>query len=223
VSNKGIKPILILSLDVGFQKTGAALFELGPALDTLVHAETFTNDMDKSIGKVVHQDYSAAVTMFQKLTKFALDSHISGLVAELPSGGAQGGRANRCMGIATGMFSCLTCVLNVPFEIYLPHDVECLLGIELKPGDGAKMKKGERTAWKKSRLKYVALEDNPQFNKWPKTQALAEDSYDAAAAFSAARRAGNKSLYWKLKTQAVADFKSRPALPFEGVVNGPGQ
>jgi hypothetical protein len=72
-------------------------------------------------------------------------------------------------------------------------------------------------------LKYIALEDNPQFNKWPKTKELAEDSYDAAAAFSAARKAGDKSLYWKLKTQVIAAFKAQPALPFEGGVNGPGQ
>lgn len=215
--------VLMLAMDVGFSKTGTALFEIGVEQDILIRAETFMNELDKSIGSVVHQDYLASATLFQKLLKYALGSHISGLIAELPGGGAQGARANRCMGIATGMFASLTCILgSTPFEFYSPNQVERALGIELKAGDAKGMKKGMKTKWKKARMRSTVLEEFHQFDEWPRTVELAEDSYDAAAAFMASRLMGENSLYWRLKRRVIEDSRVQPLLPFEkGAEDGP--
>lgn len=211
----GTKPTLMLAFDVGFSKTGTALFEIGPELDTLLQAVTYQNELDKGIGSVVHQDYQAVTTLFAKLHKVMTTANVAGIVAELPSGGAQGARANRCMGIATGMFACLTYVFpTVPFEIYTPHEVEVALGIALKPGDAKGMKKGDKTQWKKSRMQVMVLEDQPSFRGWPVQKYLAEDSYDAAAAFIASRRMKN-GIYWKLKNRVIAEHRAQPMLPLD--------
>jgi hypothetical protein len=209
------KSTLMLAFDVGFSKTGTALFEIGPEKDTLIRAFTYQNELDKSMGSVVHQDYQAITTLFSKLYDLTDSLPVSGIVAELPSGGAQGARANRCMGIATGMFACLTYVFpNVPFEIYSPHEVEVALGIALKAGDAKGMKKGEKTAWKKARMQAMVLEDQPEFRGWQPQKYLVEDSYDAAAAFIASRRTKN-GIYWKLKNRVIEEHRAQPMLPLD--------
>jgi len=214
-ANDKIKSPMILAFDVGFSKTGTALFEIGPEKDTLLKVFTYQNGLDKRIGSVVHQDYQAVTTMFGDLHTAALVANVSGIVAELPSGGAQGARANRCMGIATGMFACLTYVFpHIPFEIYTPHEVEVALGIALKAGDAKGMKKGDKTAWKKSRMQAMVLDDQPAFRGWPTQKYLAEDSYDAAAAFLASRRTKN-GIYWKLKNRVIEEHRAQPMLPLD--------
>ena len=60
------------------------------------------------------------------------------------------------------------------------------------------LKKGEATKWKKERIEEAVRTEWPEFDGWPAQKGLAEDSYDAAAAFMCGRREGD-CLYRRLR------------------------
>jgi hypothetical protein len=141
--------------------------------------------------------------MLEETVRFLQKHEVKALFLEFPSGGSQSGRASRCMGMATGLSAAL---LNdydwdMGFEIFTPAKIEMLLGIKAKPGSKSKLSKGDKRAEKKEALKLIVLEEYPddKFSGWPITKALAEDSYDAAAAFMAARLEHGEGLYDRLR------------------------
>lgn len=92
----------ILALDVGFAATGCAVLdEQERILDVAV---VRTERTAKKRGIYVADDDSERCRILTAGLVALLDKYAPKLVVcELPTGGAQGARANRCMGLATGV------------------------------------------------------------------------------------------------------------------------
>lgn len=194
--------IFVAGVDVGFIKTGMTVFRLGQRTDTLVYAETLESEFEKSHipGQSAEDDVRAVLRILVKIDRILSKYHISGAFVEIPHGGAQSSRAARCMGIATGWITALMYYReNVGYEFYNPIEVEKTLGIHLLPSQAKNLglKKGESTKYKKERIKGLVESTFPKFRGWPAKAALAEDSYDSAAAFLCGRT--KNQLYKRLK------------------------
>jgi len=193
--------VLAAGLDVGFRRTGIALFRLGVEVDELIVADTIESD-DNKTGTTLQDDFKACWSLDKRISEFLTVHEITGLFLEFPHGGGQGARSHRCMGMATGLMVSLLRRWNIPFEIYSPADVERSLGIFLTNPEAKALGisgKGKLGAFKKERMQERVNEAFPLFDGWPGTVELRKDAYDAAATFLAGRE--NNSLYAKLKEQ----------------------
>ena len=192
----------VAGVDVGFCKTGITVFQMTPDEDKLIAATTIEPQVDGST--VVHKDVTACFDMIEGIVGFLTKHDVKALFLEFPSGGSQSGRASRCMGMATAISAAiLKCYeWDFGYEIYTPTKIEILIGIRAPIGSKAKLSHGQKRADKKEALKEFVLEKYPddKFRGWPRTKALAEDAYDSAAAFLAARVAyGEEGLYQRLR------------------------
>jgi Holliday junction resolvasome RuvABC endonuclease subunit len=181
-----------MGLDVGFRKTGVTVFKLEPARDVLVYATTVVSserDCEED-EDVFEKDVVDICNMTRKLTDLFIKWKPKAIFAEMPSGGSKSARATRCMGMITGLVGSLLYTHGIPFEMFRAGEVEKALGIKLKAGKGKGMKASERQKFKKERSKKAAMSEWPLFKDWPSTKALAEDAYDSAATFIAARSLG---------------------------------
>lgn len=181
-----MKTFTAVGMDVGFRKTGLAFFQVSAAGDELVDAVTVCTGDDVA-DSVLAGDVLSCLTWCERVDGFMAKHSPVLLFAEVPHGGAQGARANRCMGMATALAAAYLHSRLIQFEIYSPHDVEKALGVVLPVGEGRKLSKGDRTAWKKSRLAKKVSEAWPGFKAWPSTKRLREDATDAAAAYLCGR------------------------------------
>ena len=193
----------VAGIDVGFIKTGMTVFRLvDQGTDTLVHACTLESEFEKSgiSGQSAMDDIEAVRRVLQKIDHCLDTFRVMAVFAEIPHGGAQSSRAARCMGIATGWIAAMERYRDdIEFELYTPVEIEKTLGIHLLPSQAQQLglKKGESTKYKKERIKNLVESTFPDFHDWPVRPALAEDSYDGAAAFLCGR-AKNK-LYRLMK------------------------
>jgi hypothetical protein len=192
----------MFGVDLGFAKTGVAVFELLRDRDELVHAEIVRSDVSKRPIGVAADDFRRCAELAAAFSGLLQRWRPSAVFLEVPHGGAQGSRANRCMGMATGWMAGVLQVLDIRCEVILPSRVEALLDIRLSPGMAKErgMAKAARTKWKKDRMEHAVRTEWPDFRRWPKP---AEDAYDAAAAFMAGRllpdEAGMYSTYRSLR------------------------
>jgi len=223
------KPPIVIAFDAGFRKLGVFVVEILPKGDRPCLAFTVVNkekkkpepvgglrwrkapDATGGSSRVAKEDFEQCMLQLD----IALDKipekylqQLAGVMVELPSGGAQGARANRCMGMATGLFAGLVKVLMerlgqaLTCELFLPTEIEPLLGIERHVEKGApKANKAAARKEKKERARALVLAEWPQFTGWPKTSTTAEDAYDAAATFLASRKKPN-GLYAMLRRHA---------------------
>ena len=122
----------LLGIDAGFAKMGVVIVELGdvgngdPASRQILFAETCrTEPTPRKRGVRVADDDAERC---QKLARFLIDTirihQPAGAVVELPSGGAQGARANRAMGMATGIVVAVLEMAELPVEWVTPGDVK---------------------------------------------------------------------------------------------------
>lgn len=197
---------IFMGLDIGFRKTGVAVFSTTKEKDELIFATT-VQGVREELGSTMEEDIFAVLSQFRVLDSLIKEHQPCAIFMELPHGGAQSSRAARCMGLATSMAAGLM-FMNLPtigFELFIPNDVEKAIGIWLSRSDAKDrgLKKGELTKWKKQRSKEAVVKAFPDFKGWPKTIALAEDAYDAAAAFMAgraiAKQSPQSSLYYNIK------------------------
>lgn len=192
----------VAGIDIGFRKTGIAIFRMTPHADLLIAATTIC---PKESGKsVVSHDVRACLEMLRGVHRYLDEYDVKALFLEYPAGGSKSGRASRCMGIATGLSVGLLEYYNPEFgyHILTPAQIEFLLGIKAKPGSKKNKTPAQKRAEKKETVKNYVLDKYPEevFSAWPKTKALAEDAYDAAAVFLAASIAhGEESLYKRLR------------------------
>jgi hypothetical protein len=201
----------VAGIDVGFRKTGIAVFSMTPDKDDLIAATTvFPDEPGKS---VLYKDIHSCQAMLEGTSRFLQEHCVKALFLEFPAGGSQSGRASRCMGMATGIAVALLNDFDweLGFEVYTPSKIETLLGIKAKPGSKVQLSKGLKRAEKKEALKQVVLKeyDDEKFSDWPRTQALAEDAYDAAAAFLAARLEHGEGLYHRLRAICEGTSKQK--------------
>jgi len=191
----------VAGIDVGFRKTGIAVFTMTPDKDDLIAATTVCPDEP---GKsVLYRDVRSCQDMMEEVVRFLRLHGVTALFLEFPSGGSQSGRASRCMGMATAMAAAIIDHYEWKhgYEIFTPSQIETFLNIKAAPGSKKSMTKGNKREAKKEALKMKVLEKWPddKFNAWPSTKMLAEDAYDAAAAFLAARLSSGEGLYYRLR------------------------
>jgi hypothetical protein len=207
--------MLVAGVDMGSTKTGLCLFKLGPDYDELLEATTIEitplptakAKKRKGISKKKKKSIEVVSTMFSDFTRgkdmaagiwdWLLSRKPEALFVEMPNGGAQGARANRCMGGATFLLGALLIHTDIEYELFESGDVERTLNISVTHEQVSGMTKADKTAWKKRRIQDVVSSEWPLFSEWPETSDKAEDAYDAAAAFMCGRVLNR--LYAKLK------------------------
>lgn len=113
----------ILSIDPGIVGCGWAVFETGPLQPVAAGCLRTAKRTRKTTVRVADDDARRVADLFRGLLRIARDHLAAGLVAELPSGGAQGARANRCMGMASALVVCLAEALELPTEWITPGEV----------------------------------------------------------------------------------------------------
>jgi len=117
----------IVCIDIGFRHTGIAFVEGG---GMGLHATGAVISSDRATVTGVRKadiDFAQARYLSAEIndwleTQCPERFKIRGVLVEMPSAGAQGARANRCMGLATGIIAALVERWHLPVEPYLPSD-----------------------------------------------------------------------------------------------------
>lgn len=197
MGNCDTSAVTVMGMDVGFRKTGLAVFHLHVHADSLIAVETI---------QVSHAEYPDQLSadlescwnLFSNVEDRLKQYKPAALFIEMPHGGSRQARANRCMSMATAVIVCLIKSLAIRHEVFTPGEVEKALGIYLtaKHARLLEIPKGKTGKYKKEKQKLLAKQYFPTFNKWPETKELAEDSYDAVCAFLAARARCTRLYQW---------------------------
>jgi hypothetical protein len=114
--------------DFELTSVGVALTERLVAVAALKADETTSSRKRHADMFVADKDYLGALRQADQLLDFILQTNPDIVVMELPSAGAKGARANRCMGIATGIVAALPPALrrlgrtDCPFLCRAPGD-----------------------------------------------------------------------------------------------------
>jgi len=132
---------IILGIDAGFSNMGITAMLLSKGKLKLINAAVLTTEKDerkKSI-RVADDDIERLKKLTNDLTDFISETqsilynkfesmHFRYFAAvEFPTGGAQGSRANRCMGMATGHLVPYLMLKNITFEIITPSQVKSIV------------------------------------------------------------------------------------------------
>lgn len=170
----------ILAVDIGFGSTGMAVVAITPGGQPELYTYTclHTKPEHKRRGiYVAHDDVRRAMDITRGIRDYYMLNGCAGLAVELPSGGAQGAKANRAMGIATGLVAALAEVSLWPVEW-------------ITPGESRKAAIGRETAPKGQDVKELVI--NAMAAKYGATLAALkvmdkEHVADALATFEAAQ------------------------------------
>lgn len=117
---------VVVGIDAGFAATGLVAVHIGPFSLCVVAVEVVrTQPSDRKRGvRVADDDAERATRLFEGTASFLQRMDADGAVVELPTGGAQGARANRAMGIATGAVCGAVRAASVPAEWVTPRAVK---------------------------------------------------------------------------------------------------
>jgi len=166
----------LLGIDIGFAMTGWVLARpLGNGeLSLLEGGIIVTQKAHKKLGlRVAVDDVVRCQVLARGLTAVIGQTMPAGLVIEVPHGGAQGARANRCMGMATAVAACVTQEYEMHAEWVDPGaSKQAMLGA--RKGTKDEMVAAVQKRW-------------PEFADWPSTKLGREAVADAAAALWAVR------------------------------------
>lgn len=166
----------MIGVDLGFRSTGLVAAvptraEPGYTIDEVLCVKT--EKANKKLGLFVAQDdVSQCQALFRDVMAFFDRHNPTAAVAELPTAGAKGARANRGMGIATGMIGAVAESLGIPFVWVVPEESK-------------KVVCGKRNASKDEMMSTVtAMFPHVE---WPKAKNRLEHVADAAAALLVGR------------------------------------
>lgn len=165
----------LLGIDAGFAAVGVVVVDVTePSVRQVLFAETCrTKRTAKKRGIRVADDDAERC---QEVARFLIDAirthQPAGAVVELPSGGAQGARANRSMGMATGIVTSVLEAAELPSEWVTPQMVK-KAATGRNDGSKADVQKAVRRIFEWD-------------NHWPKYKWAQEHVADAAAAVLAA-------------------------------------
>jgi hypothetical protein len=190
---------IVAGMDVGFRKTGVTIFHM-MSFGVKLHAATTIAANERSGGGSLRSDLADSWAMQSKLQAYLDEAKVTAIFAEFPTGGAQSGRAARCMGMATALCSSIFYSNNYAWEIMVPSEIEKALGFYITNQEKTKLglKGGKLRDRRKALLKKTVIDRFPEFEGWPDRAAEAEDAYDSAAAFMAAEHMGPDCLYSRL-------------------------
>lgn len=166
----------IVGIDLGFRNTGlvhAAPTHTPIGYRILGHACVST---EKEAGKkglfVAVDDVQQCQRLFAGVMDFITASDPGALVIELPTAGAKGARANRAMGIVTGMIGAISAATGLPSVWISPTDGKVAM-CRKKTASKDEMMDAARALWPDA--------------GWPATKGKFEHIADAAAALLAAK------------------------------------
>lgn len=166
----------IVGVDLGFRNTGLVAAapehsDVGYSIDKFTCIKTERAGKKKAIF-VAQDDVQQCQNLFTGVMEFIRQVDPTALAVELPTAGAKGARANRGMGIATGMAASVAAVTGLPVIWIYPEDSKKLVGGK-KNASKDDMMNAVRNTW-------------PQV-EWPKAKNQFEHIADAAAALLVAR------------------------------------
>lgn len=136
----------ILAADVGFVATGLAVLEIRPGLVgeavpielVCVRPPDAGKERKRTTYKA-HLDAERAAYHARELDRILHHHQIQHVVAELPSSGAKGARANRCMALATAGFVAVMELRRLSVEYYTPDQTRwAALGRKKRQGEDIK-------------------------------------------------------------------------------------
>jgi len=190
----------IMAVDCGFRATGLAIFDLDSSPPKLAHVCCIRPKKDTKKKHLLTSDNDVDMTarMVRGIVGVVRDNHISKMVVELPSGGALSARAQRAMGIATGVMVTLVECEKLAVEYYTPSETreaavgKVDLGPRVKKGtppEEAKRIKKERAAVKKNIKERVMAAMEVKYPDLAQVALLADKEHicDAVATFEAAK------------------------------------
>lgn len=161
----------ILAIDAGFAHMGVVVADGSQILFTqTIHTEKASGK--KGI-RVADDDVERCQTLARFLSDVITQHKPEGAIVEFPSGGAQGARANRAMGMATAAVAAVLEMHRLPVEVVTPQAVK-----KASTGrqDGSKEQVEE------------TVRQRFDWGKWmPKTKKDREHVTDAAGAILAAQ------------------------------------
>lgn len=166
----------IVAIDLSFRNAGAltarpAHTKVGYELLDCANIKTAKASKKKNLF-VAQDDVLESQKLYAGLLAYIQNADPTLCVAEMPTAGAKGARANRCMGMATGVAAALVVVTGLPFVWVIPEDSKNIFC-------------GKKNA-SKPEMMAKAQELWPEFT-WPKTKGDFEHVADAAAALLVAR------------------------------------
>ena len=132
---------MLLGLDLAFVATGWVVVD--PRTFNLLGFGCITTKKEqKRRGiRVADDDFRRCSDLARGLFQVLEGYLVKGIVAEIPTGGAQGARSNRAMGMATGVLSAVVEAYKLPLEVYTPLEVKVAGG-----GDGRASKESVEVA-----------------------------------------------------------------------------
>jgi len=116
-----------LAIDAGFQALGYVIMSVGPDKDQPIFYDAFRTEKNEGRKKglrVADDDAVRCEKIVLELDRCIQQYQPSGALVELPSGGAQGARANRAMGISTGLTVATMALRKIPCEWLTPSMVK---------------------------------------------------------------------------------------------------
>lgn len=121
----------LFCIDAGFANTGMSLFRIKPnSMGKLEFIKCFTartkkSDKKRSI-RVADDDSERVLQIIRQVDDFIrpFDGNKIMVAIELPTGGAQGARANRTMGLITGAMVTYLEIMDWTVEYVTPNDVK---------------------------------------------------------------------------------------------------
>ena len=170
VTNSEPRP-RILALDVGFANCGLVIFRGGRAeLATVIT----TTPVKKKRGiRKADDDSERCAKLARGIHAAIIDYGVRVIVAEMPSAGAQGARANRCMGMAAAIVVTLA-------------EIESLPLVHVTPAEGKRATTGKNNG-SKADVQAAVRKRFPRIGVLLDAfGAKAEHAADAAAAYMAA-------------------------------------
>jgi len=166
--------MIIIGIDLGFSATG--IVALDTDTDQIIMGQTVRTKPEK--GKrhyVADDDLRRCRELARGIVGAVNDCYLKGspfiLAVEVPHGGAQGARSNRCMGMVTGVLGALVETNLWPVEYYQPQ--------ECKKAATGRMSASKIEVEQRVRKRWPG-------HTWPKTKAVREHQIDAAAAIMCA-------------------------------------
>jgi len=165
---------LVLGIDAGFQAMGLVVVDVQTR--EVVHALAVRTERTatKRGIRVADDDAERCKLLADSLAAVVRGWRPYGAVVELPNGGAQGARANRAMGMATGIVASVLYVLDMPTEWVTPSEVK-------------KAATGRKDAAKEDVQRAVLRQFAWRDGVWPRHRWEQEHVADAAAAVLAAQ------------------------------------
>lgn len=126
----------VMGIDLSFRKTGYMLAVLDPTTQayTLQKGGTISNPSQSTKARplyVADDDIACAKYLTRQILELIDQSNAKLFAIEVPTGGAQGARANRTMGIATGLIAAATEVRPIPVVWVQPGHTKALVPKEM--------------------------------------------------------------------------------------------